>query len=152
MDINSSQNNHLENAFDAQVQAVPSDLDALHIAELAGLGTSRSNSPSGGGQQHPNIFVRGLPLSWSETEITAVFQQYGQLSSMRLVRHSVTKQSLGLVTFPMLSFCSEYVNIFWRTCIHLGTVDGCVSSYSSALQSNPNLLAVPHNLIISIHT
>lgn len=54
-----------------------------------------TSNGSGGGAQHPNIFVRGLPLSWSEAEITAVFQQYGQLTSIRLVRHSVTKQSLG---------------------------------------------------------
>ena len=63
-----------------------------------GLGVGGSGSESGGSgnsSQHPNIFVRGLPLAWSEAEITAVFQQYGVLSSLRLVRHSVTKQSLG---------------------------------------------------------
>ena len=38
---------------------------------------------------------RGLPLQWGENEITAVFGQFGQLTSLRLVRHSVTKHSLG---------------------------------------------------------
>lgn len=52
---------------------------------------SEGTSPS----NHPNIFVRGLPLTWSEPEITTVFQQFGNLTSLRLVRHSVTKQSLG---------------------------------------------------------
>lgn len=44
---------------------------------------------------HPNLFVRGLPLDWSEPEVTAVFQQFGQLTSIRLVRHGVTRHSLG---------------------------------------------------------
>jgi RNA recognition motif-containing protein len=44
---------------------------------------------------HPNLFVRGLPLDWSEPEVTVVFQQFGQLTSIRLVRHGVTKHSLG---------------------------------------------------------
>lgn len=38
---------------------------------------------------------RGLPLQWGESEITAVFGQFGALTSLRLVRHSVTKHSLG---------------------------------------------------------
>lgn len=46
---------------------------------------------------HPNIFVRGLPLTWSEDQIAAVFEKYGTLTSLRLVRHSVTKLSLGYV-------------------------------------------------------
>jgi hypothetical protein len=75
---------------------------ALHA--LAPRPPSRSSSTSAG-LQHPNVFVRGLPLAWSEAEITAVFQQYGELTSMRLVRHSVTKQSLGcaLLASPRLS-------------------------------------------------
>ncbi|EFN52635.1 hypothetical protein CHLNCDRAFT_26531, partial [Chlorella variabilis] len=36
-----------------------------------------------------------LPLQWGENEITAVFGQFGVLTSLRLVRHSVTKHSLG---------------------------------------------------------
>ena len=86
----------IASAYEAQPSAPASELDALHL-EMAGLatGASRSSSATGGSNQHPNIFVRGLPLAWSEAEITAVFQQYGQLSSLRLVRHSVTKQSLG---------------------------------------------------------
>lgn len=70
-------------------------LDVQMAAGLAGLAGSGSESGTSGSSQHPNIFVRGLPLAWSEGEITAVFQQYGILSSIRLVRHSVTKQSLG---------------------------------------------------------
>lgn len=46
-------------------------------------------------QNHPNVFVRGLPLQWGENEITAVFGQFGTPTSLRLVRHSVTKHSLG---------------------------------------------------------
>lgn len=76
----------------------------LDMTGVSGLGVGGSGSESGASgnsTQHPNIFVRGLPLAWSESEITAVFQQYGVLSSIeahssiRLVRHSVTKQSLG---------------------------------------------------------
>ena len=71
-------------------------LDVGPVGGLAGVAGSGSESgASGSSSQHPNIFVRGLPLAWSEGEITAVFQTYGVLSSIRLVRHSVTKQSLG---------------------------------------------------------
>ena len=41
------------------------------------------------------MVCRGLPLQWGENEITAVFGQFGVLTSLRLVRHSVTKHSLG---------------------------------------------------------
>lgn len=89
----------LATSYDAQR---PSSFDGaglpLDMATVAGLGVAGSGSESGASgssSQHPNIFVRGLPLAWSEGEITAVFQQYGVLSSLRLVRHSVTKQSLG---------------------------------------------------------
>lgn len=56
-------------------------------------GSMASTAPPGG--PHSNIFVRGLPLGWTEADITTVFQQYGALTSIRLVRHSVTKHSLG---------------------------------------------------------
>ena len=97
MESNSPPNTTLTSVFEAHDQGGHSELDALQLemAGLGGNGNSRSSSASGGNNQHPNIFVRGLPLAWSEAEITAVFQQYGQLSSLRLVRHSVTKQSLG---------------------------------------------------------
>lgn len=48
-----------------------------------------------GDTAHPNVFVRGLPLAWGESELASVFSQYGELSSIRLVRHSMTKHSLG---------------------------------------------------------
>jgi hypothetical protein len=67
----------------------------MAAASLAAPDASQGGTASGGSSQHPNVFVRGLPLAWSEAEITAVFQQYGVVSSLRLVRHSVTKQSLG---------------------------------------------------------
>lgn len=44
---------------------------------------------------HPNVFVRGLPLVWSEQDVMEVFQKYGKLTSLRLVRHNATRQSLG---------------------------------------------------------
>jgi len=96
MESSSPADGHMPTAFERQAQAGQSELDALQL-EMAGLagGASRSSSASGGSQQHPNIFVRGLPLAWGESEITAVFQQYGNLNSLRLVRHSMTKQSLG---------------------------------------------------------
>jgi hypothetical protein len=95
---------------EALASTAPSgDLDALQLNVVAALGggprpqatQSRSSSATSGQQpgaaqgHHPNIFVRGLPLAWSEAEITAVFEQYGSLTTLRLVRHSVTKQSLG---------------------------------------------------------
>lgn len=67
----------------------------VHTVGSMAVGSESESGASGGSGQHPNIFVRGLPLAWSEGEITAIFQQYGSLSSIRLVRHSVTKQSLG---------------------------------------------------------
>jgi hypothetical protein len=89
----------LANSFEAQQQiSLDGGALPLDMAAVAGLGVAGSGSESGASgssSQHPNIFVRGLPLAWSEGEITAVFQQYGVLSSLRLVRHSVTKQSLG---------------------------------------------------------
>eukprot|EP00887_Chlorella_sp_A99_P007204 scaffold2.g7204.t1 len=68
-------------------------LDA--IAAAAAALTVASSSSSGTIAAHPNLFVRGLPLAWSEAEIAAVFGQHGSLTSIRLVRHSVTKHSLG---------------------------------------------------------
>lgn len=62
-------------------------------ATAAALQTLAAGLPSCSG--HPNVFVRGLPLQWGENEITAVFGQFGVLTSLRLVRHSVTKHSLG---------------------------------------------------------
>ena len=52
--------------------------------------TSGSTNPG-----HPNVFVRGLPLVWSEQDVMEVFQKYGKLTSLRLVRHNATRQSLG---------------------------------------------------------
>ena len=44
---------------------------------------------------HPNLFVRGIALHWSEEQLVDLFSQYGELSSLRLVKHSVRKTSLG---------------------------------------------------------
>jgi RNA recognition motif-containing protein len=44
---------------------------------------------------HPNLFVRGIPLHWTEEQLVELFSQYGELSSLRLVKHSVRKSSLG---------------------------------------------------------
>lgn len=62
---------------------------------LFSLGIDGSRTSSGEHPGHPNIFVRGLPLSWGEEEITTIFETHGTLTSLRLVRHSVTKLSLG---------------------------------------------------------
>ncbi|KAI3430894.1 hypothetical protein D9Q98_009303 [Chlorella vulgaris] len=74
--------------------AETSPLDSLSVASAAlqSLGSGFSTAGSGG---HPNVFVRGLPLQWGENEMSAVFGQFGVLTSLRLVRHSVTKHSLG---------------------------------------------------------
>lgn len=99
MDSNSPSHVMAASAFESQPSPSALELEAIQLelssAALNVADPSRSSSASGSNQQHPNVFVRGLPLAWSEAEITAVFQQYGQLSSLRLVRHSVTKQSLG---------------------------------------------------------
>lgn len=44
---------------------------------------------------HPNVFVRGIPLEWSEQELVSLFENFGRLTSVRLVRHSTKKSSLG---------------------------------------------------------
>lgn len=44
---------------------------------------------------HPNVFVRGIPMEWSEPELVALFENFGKLTSVRLVRHSTKKSSLG---------------------------------------------------------
>ena len=74
----------------ASAAAVQLDLISAAAAALAAASGS-----SGTLAAHPNLFVRGLPLAWSEAEIAAVFGQHGALTSIRLVRHSVTKHSLG---------------------------------------------------------
>jgi RNA recognition motif-containing protein len=56
---------------------------------------SRHSSGSSGSNAHPNVFVRGIPLLWSEEELVSLFEKFGKLTSLRLVRHSVTKSSLG---------------------------------------------------------
>ncbi|PSC71712.1 voltage-gated ion channel superfamily isoform A [Micractinium conductrix] len=68
---------------------------ALSTASTAAALNSLAAGLAASSSSHPNIFVRGLPLQWGENEITAVFGQFGQLTSLRLVRHSVTKHSLG---------------------------------------------------------
>lgn len=80
--------------YNAEIPIVQADFDRGDFQPFSDDQNSRASSTSGS-SNHPNIFVRGLPLAWSESEITAVFQQYGQLTSLRLVRHSITKQSLG---------------------------------------------------------
>ncbi|KFM26428.1 ELAV-like protein 2 [Auxenochlorella protothecoides] len=69
---------------------------------------------------HPNVFVRGLPLAWGEVEITALFQQYGTLTSIRLVRHSVTKHSLGygFVRFQSFEDAQAAINALDATTTH----------------------------------
>lgn len=47
------------------------------------------------GAAHPNVFVRGIPLEWSEEDLVALFGNFGKLTSVRLVRHSTKKSSLG---------------------------------------------------------
>ena len=44
---------------------------------------------------HPNLFVRGIPLHWTEEQLVELFAKFGELSSLRLVKHSVRKTSLG---------------------------------------------------------
>eukprot|EP00890_Picochlorum_soloecismus_P001269 jgi/Picsp_1/2142/NSC_05607-R1_elav (embryonic abnormal drosophila)-like 2 (hu antigen b) len=44
---------------------------------------------------HPNLFVRGFPLYWTENDLGACFQAFGTLTSVRIVCHSLTKTSLG---------------------------------------------------------
>jgi hypothetical protein len=80
--------------WDSSMSAVSGLEPQRSSSEVDGLLGMESSQPGPGGV-HPNIFVRGFPLNWGEAEISAVFQQFGQLSSMRLVRHSVTKHSLG---------------------------------------------------------
>lgn len=58
-------------------------------------GPPASPPPLPPGSPHPNVFCRGLPLAWGEGELAAVFGAYGELSSIRLVRHSLSKHSLG---------------------------------------------------------
>lgn len=50
---------------------------------------------TGSEHRHPNVFVRGVPLMWSEDEMVTLFETCGPLTSLRLVRHNVTKASLG---------------------------------------------------------
>ena len=44
---------------------------------------------------HPNVHVRGFPLTLGEAEIAMLFGQFGEISSLRLARHPATKQVLG---------------------------------------------------------
>ena len=46
-------------------------------------------------QVHPNLFVRGIPLHWTEEQLVELFAKFGELSSLRLVKHSVRKTSMG---------------------------------------------------------
>jgi hypothetical protein len=65
----------------------------FHRKEYGELSTVEVSNPQSG--SHPNIYVRGFPLTWGEAEVVGLFKQFGQLSSLRLVRHSVTKDSFG---------------------------------------------------------
>jgi hypothetical protein len=72
--------------------AMTSILPGCEVLALDGPHRTSGASPE---EAHPNVFVRGLPLAWGESELASVFSQYGELSSIRLVRHSMTKHSLG---------------------------------------------------------
>jgi len=56
---------------------------------------NNNNAPQVTTGVHPNLFVRGIPLHFTEDQLVGVFSQYGELSSLRLVKHSVRKTSLG---------------------------------------------------------
>jgi len=86
----------MDSAFATHLHGPP---DAEYLNQLSAFQNATGQGPSSNGGSseggHPNLFVRGLPLTWSEQEIMTVFQQFGTLTTMRLVRHGVTKQSLG---------------------------------------------------------
>ena len=42
---------------------------------IMSLTEAPSATPEGA---HPNVFVRGLPLAWGESELAGVFAQYGE--------------------------------------------------------------------------
>ena len=46
-----------------------------------------NNAPHATTSVHPNLFVRGIPLHFTEDQLVGVFSQYGELSSLRLVKH-----------------------------------------------------------------
>lgn len=75
----------MESAFSAYSQ-LPIDHNVTRISPSSNESVDTN---------HSNVFVRGLPLTWAEQEIMTVFQQYGMVTSLRLVRHSATKHSLG---------------------------------------------------------
>ena len=74
----------------ALTNKIDSTCESKYTAHL-----SRQSSGSSGSNAHPNVFVRGIPLIWSEDEMVTLFEKFGKLTSLRLVRHSVTKASLG---------------------------------------------------------
>ena len=63
-------------------------------------------------QVHPNLFVRGIPLHWTEEQMVELFSQFGELSSLRLVKHSVRKTSLGygFVRYHLAQDASAAIN------------------------------------------
>ena len=97
MEPSSSPTATMDGGYESRQPSGMAESSVLPLDMTAAFGVAPSTSSDGasGNTQHPNIFVRGLPLAWSESEITAVFNQFGNLSTIRLVRHSVTKQSLG---------------------------------------------------------
>jgi RNA recognition motif-containing protein len=49
------------------------------------------------------IFVGGLTDATQEQQLHELFKPFGKISTMRLVRHSITQESMryGFVTMPM---------------------------------------------------
>jgi RNA recognition motif-containing protein len=70
---------------------------------------------------HPNLFVRGIPLGWTEEQLVDLFSMYGELTSLRLVKHSVRKSSLGygFVRYRNAADATKAINA-----LHGKTMDG----------------------------
>eukprot|EP00889_Picochlorum_renovo_P002782 jgi/Picre1/29812/NNA_005194.t1 len=69
--------------------------DRSQVKRSEGASPTWEPQRTGSGHKHPNVFVRGVPLAWSEEEMITLFETCGTLTSLRLVRHNVTKVSLG---------------------------------------------------------
>ena len=57
---------------------------------------SRQQSQGSDGQHsHPNVFVRGIPETWSEDEMMILFKNFGKLTSLRIARRHGCKSHRG---------------------------------------------------------
>jgi len=77
-------------------------MNALHLTQMQGetLKVTDSTPPSYN-SSNTNLYVEGLPLSWSESELKALFDQHGEIEHVKILinRRNNSRTGVGFVHY-----------------------------------------------------